>query len=179
MALEELDRDRRRYLMQQVLRKVQYWQSIYMTSEHDIPSLAKGRYIAAKEFYDWLADGGSVREAERYLEERKTHWLGQYEKVEEMLFALELNERIRKGWDTERSLAGWKHVMARGFEATDDEQKQLKYVSVQHQASRVEVWHLERFLRDPFVRGETSAPIAQPRAVVDETEYEDENDEPD
>lgn len=177
MALEELDQDRRRYLMQQVQRKVQCWQTLYMTSEHDIPSLAKGRYLAAKEFYDWLADGGSIAEAERYLEERKAHWLREYEKVEGWLFALELNDRIKRGFDTEKSLDGWKHVLSRCFDASDTERKQLKYIAVQHQASRMEVWHLERFLKDPFVRGETAAPTVAPRAVVDE--HEDGNDEPD
>lgn len=179
MALEELDQDRRRYLMQQVQRKVQYWQSIYMTSEHNIPSLAKGRYLAARDFYDWLAGGGSIAGARQYLEQRRQHYKDESESVEGMLFTLELNDRIKGGLDTEESLRGWNHVLTRAFDASDHERKQLKYLSVQHQASGVELWHLERFLKDSFVCGETSAPVAVPRAVVDETEYEDENDEPD
>lgn len=180
MALEELDLSRRRYLMQQVMRKVQGWQSIWMTSELDCPSTAKGRYLAAKEFYDWLADGGEISKAEAFLDERSAYWKRLEEEDDLYIFALTLEDHIRAGHETRESLRGYRHALIDGINATPEEREKLKFLQDQHGASQVENWHLKRFLKDPFVSGQTSEPPPPPpRAVVDETEYEDENDEPD
>lgn len=137
--------------MQQVQRKVQGWQQIYVTSLYDLPSLAKGRYLAAKEFYEWLADGGEPSQAQAYLDGRKKYWDAETESVESLLFALELNDRIAAGSDTAETLNGWRRVLNPSFSASNHERTQLKYISVQHQASKIEVQHLERLLRDPQI----------------------------
>ena len=180
MALEELDLSRRRYLMQQVMRKVQYWQMVYMTSLHDQPSVAKGRYEAARLFYEWLAEGGDIIEAQEYLNQQTAHWKQEEDTYETFRFQLQLSESIAKGWETKESLAGWSKNVIPGFNATPEEQEHLRFLGTQYHASQVELWHLARLLADPFVKGEVNQPPPPPpRAVVDETDYDDENDEPD
>lgn len=181
MSTIELDLSRRRYLMQRVMRKVEGWQQIWMTSEYDNPSIAKGRHLAAKEFYDWLADGGEIAEAEAWLKARGKHYHAEMAKPEEYLFSARLNELIAAGYETEESLKkGWAHALKPGFTISDAERKSLSGLSTQYGASEVELWHLERLLKDPFVRGEINEPPPPPpRAVTDDTDYDDENDIPD
>lgn len=180
MSIVELDLSRRRYLMRQVMRKVHGWQTIWMTSEYDNPWIARGRYLAAQEFYDWLASGGKISEAEAWLKERGKHYHKECESPDALVFAGELNNLIAKGYETEESLKGWKHALVPGFTVTPEEATAMKGLSTQHRASETELWHLERLLKDPFVKGEIDAPPPPPpRAVIDEADYDDENDEPD
>lgn len=138
--------DRRRELMQQVLRRMQGWQSIWMGSKFDLPSVAKGRYVAAKEFHDWLADGGTKDKAQKYLDERTAYWTKEQETFESFLFSLQLAERIKQGLDTPESLKGFSAHVFPGFEATPQEKHTMQFLKTQYQASRVELWHLARLL---------------------------------
>lgn len=176
-AVVELDLDRRRYLLRRVMRKVEGWQSIWITSEYDNPCVAKGRYLAAKEFYDWLADGGEIAQAQEWLVARGKHYRAERDATERLIFAGELSAARAEG-QTEETLKGWTHALVPGFEMSPTERETLRGLSVQHQASETELWHLERLLKDPFVKGEVNAPLPPPPPpVVDDDE--DENDEPD
>lgn len=180
MSTIELDLSRRRYLMQRVMRKVEGWQSIWMTSEYDNPCIAKGRYLAAKEFYDWLADGGALSEAESWLKARGQHYHKECESPDALIFSGQLSDALAKGYETEESLKGYRHALVPGFVVTPEEAETMKGLSTQYRASETELWHLERLLKDPFVKGEIDTPPPPPpRAVVDDTDYDDENDEPD
>lgn len=178
MPIEALDISRRRYLMRRVMRKVEGWQSIWMTSEYDNPCVAKGRYLAAKEFYEWLADGGEIAKAMEWLKERGKHYHAESDRPEALLFSDQLTEAIAKGYETEESLKGWRHALIPGFTISDTERAAMKGLSTQYRASEMELWHLERLLKDPFVEGKVNEPSLPPPAVVDE-DYDDENEEPD
>ena len=149
MTTVQIDQDRRRHILASVMRKVQYWQSIWMTSEYDIPSMAKGRYEMAKEFYDWLADGGKLDEAKAYLDVRKKHWAQEGDKTDGLLLSAQLEEAIKNGWETRESLKGWKHMLAPGFTLSEIEKTVLGAKKVQHEAAVTEAVHLERLLKDP------------------------------
>jgi hypothetical protein len=216
-SIVELETSRRRYLMQQVMKRVQGYQTIWMTTEmkHEV-SYAKGRYLAAKDFYDWLADGGEISKAQEYLDAMKVKARKESEAWDTHRFNAQLNEQVervrpkqkrleelkalpresltpeqlREWWLLQTELnhsftvaqieKGFKHAYTPGFTITREEDQKLHDLAVQHGAGRVEAEHLERLLRDPFVSGKTDAPPPPPpRAVVDETEYDDENDEPD
>jgi hypothetical protein len=180
MPIEALDISRRRYLMQRVMRKVQGWQSIWMTSEFDNPCIAKGRYLAAKEFYEWLAGGGEIAEAKEWLVARGKHYHKECESPDALLFSGQLSDAIAKGYETEESLKGYRHALIPGFTISEKEREAMNGLSIQYRASETELWHLERFLKDPFVMGQIDQPPPPPpRAVVDDVEYEDENEEPD
>lgn len=148
MALEELDTDRHRNLMRRVMRKVEGWQSIWMTSEFDLPCVAKGRYIAAKEFYEWLANGGTIAAAPDYLKERTAYWVREQNTFEAFAFSLQLADRIAKGYETKESLKGYEAHVFEGMTATEDEKKNIDFLRVQYQASQVELWHLHRLLKE-------------------------------
>lgn len=65
----DLSRRRHRFLMQQVMRRVESYQSLWMTSETaGESSYLKGRYLAAKDFYEWLAEGGTIAASQEYLD---------------------------------------------------------------------------------------------------------------
>lgn len=180
MPIEALDISRRRYLMQRVMRKVEGWQSIWITSEYDNPCIAKGRYLAAREFYEWLADGGEIAKAKEWLVARGKHYHAESDAPERLIFSGELSAAIAEGRETTETLTRWKHALIPGFTVSEKEREAMKGLSVQYRASETELWHLERLLKDPFVTGQTDAPLPPPpRAVVDDTDYDDENEEPD
>lgn len=144
--LELVDRDRRRALMDRVARKMNGWQSIWMTSEHDVPSVAKGRYVAAKEFYEWLANGGPLEGAQAYLDERTKHWKAEQTRFEGFEFSLQLAQRIRDGLETPETLKRYAAHVFEGFDATKEEARNIEWLRVQYGASQVELWHLARLL---------------------------------
>lgn len=215
IVMVAVDQDRRRYLMQRVMSRVQYYQQIWMTTEfaHESP-YAKGRYLAAKDFYDWLGRGGEIKDAQAYLDAMKTKADKNSDSWDIHRFNAQLNEQVKRvrvrnarlnelralvtrSPDEEQEMRrilfelphnfseaeiekGFKHAYTPGFTITREEDEKLHALAVQDGAGNVEAWHLERLLKDPFVRGETNErPKPPPRAVIDESEYEDENDEPD
>jgi len=141
------DRKHVQSLAHQVHRKVKGWQYIWLTSLYDQPSVAKGRYIAAQEFYDWLQAGGKESDARAYLKGREAHWRAQREVFEGHLYTLQLNDAIAKGYETPAAVqASWPKSYVPGFTATEKEREMMQFLVTQYQASEIEVRHLTRFL---------------------------------
>ena len=212
----DLSRRRHRYLLAAVKRRMEGYQTLWMTNETnwDSPYL-KGRYLAAKSYFDWLSNGGTIAESQKFLDDLKAKsrvesasWFahnfrseltamvervrprqqrqrelvakGEALTPEEKHELLVLQLELRHSFTEEQIEKSYKHIYTPGFTVTDDEKAQLKALESQHGAGVVEAEHCERLLKDPFVCGEVNEPLPPPpRAVVDETEYEDENDEPD
>lgn len=168
---------RKRYLIEMVRKHMAGWQHIWMTSEHDSPSITKGRYIASKEFFDWLSNGGEIEDAAKYLDEREVHWRKQYDDAHRLTFAAQLTQMKERGED----VTGFEHGIIAGFTTSADEQRMLRFLQGQYQSSVVGVDHLRRFLRDDYVSGKTNQPppAAVRRAVTQDEDFEDENEEPD
>jgi len=167
--------ERKRYLTEMVRKHMAGWNHIWMTSEHDSPSITKGRWIASKEFFDWLSNGGELADAAKYLDEREVHWRKQYDDAQRLTFADQLTKMKERGED----VTGFEHGIIAGFTTSEDEQRMLRFLQGQYQSSVVGVNHLRRFLKDPYVCGLISKPSAQGRAVTQDEDFEDENDEPD
>lgn len=114
-----IDRDE---LLKKVLRMEQGWHSIVKSSAYPLlPSVAKGRYAAAKEFHDWLHEGHSILWAQAYLDGRTQHWAKELTGIE---------DRMKAG------------------PLSPEERTQLHYQHTQCLASRVELWHLARLLEE-------------------------------
>lgn len=214
----DLSRRRHRHLMQAAQRRMEGYQTLWMTSEFDDPAYLRGRYLAAKEFWEWLQGGGAVADAQAYLDgmvERARKECADWDRPRfnaalntqvkayrarreryELLGAKaeaertkeEQSEWIRLHFELDPHLTmteeevtkRYAHVYTPGFAITPDEERALKDLYTQHMASEVEVGHIERLLKDPFVAGLRDTPLpSPPRAVTDDTEYDDENEEPD
>jgi hypothetical protein len=146
--IENIDINRRRTLMAQVARKMHGWQTIWMSSEHDLPCIAKGRYIAAKEFHEWLANGGDLSKAQEYLDERTKHWLNEENTFDGYKLSVQLAQLIKDGHETRESLKGFEAHIFEGFEASAEEVQQMDWLKTQYKASQVELWHLARLLKE-------------------------------
>lgn len=148
MSTVELDLSRRQTLMRRVMQKVQGWQTIYMTSEYEGPSVARGRYEAARLFYEWLAEGHPLEAVPAYLQQQTAYWTKEMETFEMYALQLQLADRLAKGLETRESLRNWTKFLIPGFNATEGEQQHLDNLRVQYGAARVELWHLHRLLKD-------------------------------
>jgi hypothetical protein len=145
--MNQIDQDRRRRIIQQVWRKVEGWQHLYMTNiDGGRPSIFKGRYQAAKEFYDWLSDGGDLVNANEFLAQNIAKWKLEEDTVERLKFSAELASRIAKGWDTKESLVKFAHLFTGDDELTEFEKQRIDFLKWQFKASQIELEHLRRLL---------------------------------
>lgn len=177
-SIVEVQFARHRWLMQKAERRMEGWRKINEANEFPYQSkYLQGRYLAAREFYEWLANGGQIADAKAWLEERKKQRLVEYERFEAYETMHILAAHVEAGRFTDEEAKRWR-VYTPGFKATDEEREELKGVSTMNKAGEVEFWHLERLLNDPFVKGEVSEPLPPPPpAVVDPDDVDD--DEPD